>query len=209
MSRDGDTITWRNEAAARGVVDTAWGWGAAFADMNLDGAPDLDVVQGMRAYVGDRSPHLAAATSALFLGDAAGTTFSRATGTGCDVAGDQRALVAFDYDRNGAPDLLVTQVDGPPLLLRNSIGGRHWLTVAPAGPGDAGINARVTVTAGGRTTTQIVLAGGSYLAGPPREATFGLGDAPRADLVRVAWADGTTSEARDVPADQVLRLSHP
>jgi len=25
------------------------------------------------------------------------------------------------------------------------------------------------VTAGGRTTTQIVLAGGSYLAGPPRE----------------------------------------
>jgi hypothetical protein len=163
----------------------------------------------MRDYVGDRSPHLAAATSALYLGDSAGTTISSATGTGCDVAGDQRALVAFDYDRNGAPDLLVTQVDGPPLLLRNSIGGRHWLTVAPAGPGDAGINARVTVTAGGRATTQIVLAGGSYLAGPPREATFGLGDAPRADLVRVAWADGTTSEARDVPADQVLRLSHP
>ena len=63
------------------------------------------------------------------------------------------------------------------------------------------------MTAGGRTTTQILLAGGSYLAGPPREAYFGLDEAPTADLVRVEWADGTTTEARDVTADQVLRMS--
>jgi hypothetical protein len=209
MRQDGSRITWANSAAERGVVDTAWGWGAASVDLNLDGAPDIYAVQGMREFVGDRSPHLAGATSALFLNDGTGTTFQRATGTGCDAAGDQRALVAFDYDRDGAPDLLITQVNGPTLLLRNTIAGRHWLTIAPEGRGDAGINARVSVTAGGRTTTQIVLAGGSYLAGPPREAYVGLGSATTASLVRVAWADGTTTELHDVPADQVLHLPHP
>ena len=65
------------------------------------------------------------------------------------------------------------------------------------------------VTAGGRTTTQIVLAGGSYLAGPPREVYFGLDAAPIAESVRIEWANGTTTELRDVKADQVLRVSPP
>jgi hypothetical protein len=209
MTQDGGVIRWRNSAQQLGVVDTAWGWGATFADLNLDGAPDLYAVQGMHEFVGDRSGHLTTATATLFLNDGTGSQFTVAKGTGCDVAGDQRALVAFDYDRDGAPDLLITQVDGPAVLLRNTIGGRHWLTVAPSGPGDAGNNARVSVTAGGRTTTQILLAGGSYLAGPPRETYFGLGAATSATMVRIAWADGATSELLDVAADQLIRVAHP
>ena len=205
-SQDASGIHFRNAAAQYGVVDTAWGWGAAFVDMNLDGAPDLYAVQGMHAFVGDKSAHLATATSTLFLNDGLGTKFTVAKGTGCDVPGDQRALVAFDYNRDGSPDLLITQVAGPTLLLENHTSGRHWLTVAPTGPGDAGINARITVTAGGRSTTQLLLAGGSFLAGPPREASFGLGSAATADVVRIDWADGTTTELHNVKADQVLRV---
>ena len=204
--QDSSGIHFSNGAAQYGIVDTAWGWGTSFVDMNLDGAPDLYAVQGMHAFVGDSSPHLADATSTLFLNDGTGTKFTDAKDSGCDVPGDQRALVAFDYDRNGTPDLLITQVAGPTLLLQNYTAGKHWLTVAPEGPGDAGIDARVTVTAGGRTTTQILLAGGSYLAGPPRELYFGLDTAVSADLVRIAWADGTTTVLHDVKADQVLRV---
>jgi hypothetical protein len=207
--QDSNGIRFRNVAAQYGVLDTAWGWGTAFVDMNLDGAPDLYAVQGMQAFVGDDSEHLATATSTLFLGDAAGTGFSVAKDTGCDLPGDQRALVVFDYDRDGSPDLLITQVAGPTVLLQNYTSGKHWLTVAPEGPSDAGIGARVTVTAGGRTMTQIVLAGGSYLAGPPREAYFGLDAAPIAESVRVDWANGTTTELHDVTADQILRVAPP
>ena len=117
--------------------------------------------------------------------------------------------MVFDYDRDGSPDLLITQVAGPTVLLQNHTSGKHWLTVAPEGPSDAGIGARVTVTAGGRTTTQIVLAGGSYLAGPPREVYFGLDAAPIAESVRIDWANGTTTELHDVKADQILRVSPP
>jgi hypothetical protein len=191
------------------VVDTAWGWGASFVDMNLDGAPDIYAVQGMKAFIGETSPHLTTATSKLFLGDAAGTQYAETAGTGCDIPGDQRALVVFDYNRDGSPDLLITQIAAPAVLLENYTAGRHWLTVAPDGPNDAGVNARITVTAGGRPSTQILLAGGSYLAGPPREAYFGLADAARADTVTIEWADGERSELHDVAADQVLRVRHP
>ena len=109
---DPSGVRFRNAAAQYGILDTAWGWGTAFVDMDLDGAPDLYAVQGMRAFVGDDSAHLADATSTLFLSDAAGTSFSVAKDTGCDVPGDQRALVVFDYDRDGSPDLLITQVAG-------------------------------------------------------------------------------------------------
>jgi hypothetical protein len=54
-----------------------------------------------------------------------------------------------------------------------------------------------------------VLAGGSYLAGPPREAYFGLEDAAVVESVRIDWADGTTTELHDVAADQVLRVPAP
>jgi hypothetical protein len=163
----------------------------------------------MREFVGNGSVHLYSATSTLFLNDGSGTSFTRSSATGCEVPGDQRALVVFDFDRDGAPDLLISQVAGPTILLQNLISGKHWLTVAPGGKGDAGINARVSVTAGGHTTAQIILAGGSYLAGPPREAYFGLGAATVADTVRIDWADGKTTELHGVAAGQVVRVTAP
>jgi hypothetical protein len=208
-NEDKGTTTFTDDAAARGILDTAWGWGTAFVDADLDGDLDIFSVQGMRQLVSGDSVYLEHATSKLFLNDGTGRTFTSAEDTGCDLRGDQRALVVFDYNRDGSPDLLYTQVATPTVLLENLISGSHWLTVAPTGASEAAIGARVSVTVGSRTTNQIILAGGSYLAGPPREAYFGLGTATVADLVRIQWADGTESEMVDVPANQILRVVKP
>jgi hypothetical protein len=205
----GDVTTFGEDAGSRGIVDTAWGWGTAFVDADLDGDLDIYAVQGMREFVGGDSTHIEHATSKLFMNDGSGMSFTPAVDTGCDLKGDQRALVVFDYNRDGAPDLLVTQVDAPTLLLENRIMGPHWLTVRLAGAGDGGIGARVSVQAGGRTTSQIMLAGGSYLAGPPRELYFGLGDQESAALVRVEWADGTVTDLPQVAADRVIDVTKP
>ena len=66
----------------------------------------------------------------LYRGDGAGG-FSPDPESGCEVPGDQRALIPFDFNRDGYPDLLITQVDKPTLLLENRTHGAHWLTVGP------------------------------------------------------------------------------
>ena len=200
------TVHLTDVATSQGVYDGGWGWGAAFVDLNLDGYPDIYTVQGFREFVGDLSPSLRDGTARLFLADESGG-FVAAPEAGCDLPGDQRALIPFDYDRDGAPDLLITQVGLPTLLLHNQTTGRHWLTVVPdprAGPTNG---VWVTVRSEGHTQRQLILASSSYLSGMPQEAYFGLGRAAVADEVVIDWADGRTLRLSDVAADQLLRVT--
>jgi len=206
--RTAGNVRFEDRAYDFGVRDTAWGWGTAFVDMDLDGELDLYVVQGFDEFVSIYSKSLYDARSFLFERDDAGY-FDQVEGSGCDIAGDQRTLIPFDYDRDGDTDLLITQVGLPPILLENRTSGHHGLTIALDGPAGRGSGARIDVTVGGRTTSQVVMHGASYLAGPPLEAVFGLGDARTADEVRITDVRGATVVLRDVAGDQVLRVDLP
>ena len=207
LGSDG-ALTYSDAAAERGVEDSGWGWGTAFTDMNLDGWLDLFVVQGMHEFIAEQSPELRDQTARLFLGTGDGA-LTLAADNGCDAQGDQRAAIPFDYDRDGAPDLLVTQVAFSALLLENGTEDRHWLTVDLSRAGAQAAGARVTVSAGGVPTTQVSLLGGSYLAGMPQELYFGLGGSANADRVVITWADGTTSDLGPVEGDRILRVPAP
>ena len=200
------SVMYGDDATAMGVADTGWGWGTAFTDMNLDGRLDLYAAQGMQEFIAQQSPELRDQRARLFLGGQDGS-FELATETGCDIPGDQRSVVPFDYDRDGAPDLLVTQMAYSAVLLENGTTERHWLTVDLSRAGAQAAGARVAVTAGGATSTQVALYGGSYLAGMPMELYFGLGDAATADNVTVTWADATTSDLGAFSADQIVRVT--
>jgi hypothetical protein len=52
--------------------------------------------------------------------------------------------------------------------------------------------------------TQVVLAGGSYLAGPPLEAVFGLDGALAADEIVVDWSDGRSTRLTDVASGSLV-----
>lgn len=205
--RAGDgALTYKDNATRMGVDDTGWGWGTAFTDMDLDGQLDLYVAQGMQEYIAQQSPELRNQKARLFLGASDGK-FASAVNNGCDLPGDQRSVIPLDYDRDGGPDLLVTQMAYSALLLENQTAGRHWLTVDLSRAGAQAAGARVTVDIGGVRTTQVSLLGGSYLAGMPQELYFGLGQAVAADAVTVTWADGTTSDLGRTLADQVVRVT--
>src|SRR5205807_4201458 len=64
-----------------------------------------------------------------------------------------RGLAVGDFDNDGAPDLLITEIGGQARLLRNVAPGRgHWLAVRallPQQKRDA-YGAEVTVRAGGK-----------------------------------------------------------
>ena len=199
------TLTYADEAVRSGVDDTGWGWGTTFTDLDLDGRLDLYAVQGMHEFIAQQSPELRNQSARLFRGTGP-RSFELATGNGCDIPGDQRTVIPFDYDRDGAPDLLITQVAYSAVLLENGTSGQHWLSVDLSRAGAQAAGARVTVSHAGIRTTQVTLYGGSYLAGMPLELYFGLGAAVSADDVTVTWADGSTESLGTVKADQVLRV---
>jgi enediyne biosynthesis protein E4 len=195
-----------DRAQELGITDTAWGWGAAFVDLDLDGVLDLVAGQGMDEVTRGVSPALFDARASVFRGLGDGS-FERIIGSGCDPRGDQRAVLAFDMDRDGDQDLLLTQVDRRVLLLENRSRAGRWLTVVPRAPvGRTAIGSIVTVEVAGRTVSQPILAGGSYLSGPPAEATFGLGTARRATRVTVRWPDGSETTISNVRGDRILRV---
>ena len=203
-----DSMHVTNRAWEQRVHDGGWGWGAAFVDVDLDGWQDIFTVQGFDEFVGKLSPSLQDDVARLYRADGAGGFAPDAT-SGCEVPGDQRALIPFDYNRDGAMDLLITQVGLPTLLLENRTRGRHWLTVVLDPRAAEASGAWVTVRAGGRTQRHLVLASSSYLSGMPLEAYVGLGPATAADEVRIDWPDGRALVLKDVPADQVLRVGPP
>jgi len=208
--RPGGLVAYVDDAAAAGVRDAGWAWGAAYTDLNLDGYPDLFIAQGMDVHTRGVSEALTNDRAHVFVGTGIGT-FVRATDNGCDIPGDQRAVVAFDYNRDGAPDLIVSQVLLDFKMLENSterVG--HWLTVvAEPTAGHTVVGAKVTVIAGGRRWVQYLIGGGGYLAGPPNEAYFGLGSTGRVTSVAIDWPDGTTTTRSGLTADRLLLMQKP
>jgi enediyne biosynthesis protein E4 len=120
-----------------------------------------------------------------------------------------RGSAYADIDADGDLDVVLTQVTGPPLLLRNDQAtGNHWLRLElrGKGPNHEAIGARVELTAGGVTQYRQVMPTRSYLSQSERAVTFGLGGAGQVDSVKIVWPDGTeqTLEGVEVDRQQVV-----
>jgi Tfp pilus assembly protein PilF len=100
-----------------------------------------------------------------------------------------RTLVAADLDGDGDSDLLLTQVDGPTLMLRNDGGNKnHSLRIALTGLADAksAFGTKVEVFADGLWQKWEVTTSNEILAG--------LGTQNRVDIVRMLWATGVLQD---------------
>ncbi len=104
-----------------------------------------------------------------------------------------RGSAYADVDGDGDLDVLLTQLAGRPLLLRNDQNlGHQWLRLKLMGTKanrDA-IGAWVKVRTGSRTISQQVMPTRGYLSQSELPVTIGLGNATRVDDITITWPGG-------------------
>ncbi len=183
------------------------GFGIRFLDYDSDGIDDIVVANG---HIYDNAPDVDPQTThaqppTLYRG-LGGLRFADVTGEAGKLFPRPRVgrgLATADLDNDGDEDLILTQNGGTAVLFENAGGNRlSWIGFRLEGTrrDRTAVGARVTIEAGGRTRFDEVRSAGSYLSQGDLRLVFGLGDAGRADRVIVRWPDGSTEEARDVPA---------
>jgi len=188
-------------------------WGTAFVDLDNDGWLDLILVNG-HVY-----PQVDSLPSGTGYRQPKALELNQKNGTFCD-ASDQagkalqlrtvsRGLAVGDLFNDGSMDVVVEDLDGSPMLLRNhGVPGRHWVSFELDGTKSnrLALNARVTLVAGGMTQTDEVHSGGSYLSQNDLRIHFGLGSATKIDKVEIHWPSGLTEDVTNLAVDRFYSI---
>lgn len=191
------------------------GWAAMFLDFDNDGHPDLFCANGhVFPEVDGKLTETFRQPQQLFRNLGAGKfrDVSAATGIAKLPAQSARGGSVADFDNDGDMDIIVSVMDGKPMLLENRGGhaSGNWLRIVLQGTraNRMGIGARVKVKTGGLTQTAGLRAGESYLSSNDPRLHFGLGTAVEAD-VEVVWPGGGIQRVRSVAANREIVVRQP
>jgi hypothetical protein len=202
-----DDVTTRS---GLGVETRYVGWGAGIVDLDNDGYPDLFVATGsVYPEVEKRLPAYPFRTPRLVfrsLGDGRFEELIEEAGSGISAPHASRGCAFGDFDNDGDMDILVSNMNEPPSLLRNDVSGKnHWLKVLLIGvqTNRSAIGTRVTARYGSRRQAQEVSAQSSFYSTNDCRLHFGLGNESSADLT-IRWTNGTTETIPNVAADQLV-----
>ena len=200
LQNEGD-FTFTDQTEERRLAGFEFAWGATFEDFNLDGRQDLVVTENYIKW----SAHKVNKLPGRFFVQAQDGGFdpvTTAAGTENFHFG-QTPLVA-DFNRDGYPDLVYVNLEGPLRVLLNDGGDNNYLSVVLPDT-VASLGARVAVTAGDKTLTREVLTGVGLHSDQSNELFFGVGSATRAD-VTVTYTDGSVERMDDVATNTTLEF---
>jgi hypothetical protein len=132
-------------------------------------------------------------------------------GTGLAVVSVGRGAAFGDLFNNGKVDVVINNMDGVPVLLRNvNPDDHHWVEMkligGPKSPRDA-VGSTVYLTAGGIRRRQDVLSGGSYLSSNDMRVHFGLGDLDKVDQVEIHWPSGAVEKLTLPSVDRIYSIA--
>jgi hypothetical protein len=199
---------------------TRWmsGWGLKFFDYDNDGDMDLIIANGFPDDLVEEYSHEVTYKEPLLLFQKQllkdGVQYKNVSAQSGPVFSQNfpaRGLAIGDFNNDGAVDVLISNNDAAPLLLRNNIGKQnHWLGVKLVGKkcNTDAIGARVTYQSGDLTRYRMKVGGGSFLSAHDPRMVLGLGRRAKIDWLEVKWPQpsGVVERFSDLPIDRYVTL---
>jgi hypothetical protein len=191
------------------------GWGDGFLDYDNDGWLDLMFVNGHIYPAADRLDWGTsyAQRSLLFHNERDGkfVEIPPVKGTALAEIISGRGAAFGDLFNNGKIDVIISQMDGPPVLLKNvNADHHHWVELNLIGgtksPRD-GVGATVYLNANGVRQRQDVMSGGSYVSTNDPRPHFGLGVATDAGTVEIHWPSGAKETIKLPAVDRIYTIT--
>ena len=128
-----------------------------------------------------------------------------------DIDADSRAVIAADFDRDGATDLLVGSVGGGPLrLFLNRFprtNQRIRLELTGVQSNRRGVGSRIEIEIGKRRIVRDLFPYNGGTGQGPVETLFGLGRAERIDRLSVRWPTGKVQVFENLPVDSRIEIT--
>jgi hypothetical protein len=214
-----------------GMDATGWTWSARFGDLRNEGRLDVFFTCGMirnfvdadlidrqnvapnltaRASVWKNSPPRSETTLAYHnLGDLKFADVSKEWGL--DHKGVSFGCTLADLAGDGNLDLIFTNYNAPPTIIRNRTPTGHRVEIKLAGraPNLDGIGAELRLeSAAGLQVRQLYTERGIASSELPL-VHFGLGDDPVIRKLTIRWPLGEVQVLENLPADQLLTIAEP
>jgi hypothetical protein len=196
-----DRIGRRFERVALPVHGVVRGWGLTPVDIDNDGWVDLAAIVETKA-----GPSVRVFRNK---GDGGFEDVSHALGLDDIRLTAPRGLIAAEVYGDGAPDLIVTQENAPPVLLRNvGANKNHFVRLDLSGLADnkTGLGVKVEVFANGLWQKWELAGASGYQTQAAPQILVGLGDAPGIDVLRMLWPTGVMQDEINLPQQRVIEM---
>ena len=188
----------RVELPLRGALR---GWGVTPIDIDNDGWIDLatvvDTGKGAQVRVFRN------------LGNGSFEDATHALGLDSVRLNQARGLIAAEVDGSGAADLIVTQLNAPPVLLHNEGANKnHFVRLDLTGFADnkTALGVKVEVFASGLWQKWELPGASGYQTQAAPQILVGLGSAEHVDLLRILWPTGVLQDEIDLPQGPVIAM---
>jgi hypothetical protein len=199
-------------AAGIGAISNPYlGFAAKFLDYDNDGWPDIFIANGhVDPQVEGQSFGVGYAERPFLFHNLRNVKFEEVgqkSGGALARKYVGRAALTADFWNRGREDLLITDLDASPVLLRNEVRSPgHWLRIKTIGTKSNrdGFGARVEMTADGSTRYAEVRAGSSFESSSDPRVHFGLGAATKVDSIVIHWPSGQVDKLGPEAVDHEL-----
>ncbi|MGC4049568.1 MAG: CRTAC1 family protein [Paludibaculum sp.] len=200
-------VTYRSRIGAATLALS--GWSTGIYDFNNDGWKDIFVAAGDVQDNTEMFSDRASKQQNRVLLNRGNLTFEAVA---FGPPAQHRGAAFGDLDGDGRVDVVVSQLNGAPAVLRNTLDpANHWIAFQLRGKSsnrDA-IGAVLKIVADGKVQYNHVTTAVGYLSSSEKTVRFGLGKATRVDEVEVMWPGGSKQSFSNLEAGRIHSITEP